>query len=88
MLSPPIGLLEEAHPDAVKTLGASHPFTRDLTNKLAEADVAGGRTRDAVPLLATLSAASLKDTPLTLKVAALQAWFGMDVSLWLLLFGT
>jgi WD40 repeat protein len=37
-----------------------------------------GRTREAVPHLATLSSANPKDTLLSLKVAALQAWFGQD----------
>jgi hypothetical protein len=37
-----------------------------------------GHTREAVPHLATLSSANPKDTLLSLKVAALQAWFGQD----------
>jgi serine/threonine protein kinase/WD40 repeat protein/tetratricopeptide (TPR) repeat protein len=37
-----------------------------------------GRTREAVEHLAALSAANPKDTMLSLKVAALQAWFGQD----------
>jgi WD40 repeat protein len=37
-----------------------------------------GRTREAVPHLATLSAANPQDTILSLKVAALQVWFGQD----------
>ena len=40
-----------------------------------------GRTREAVPHLATLSAANPKDTLLSLKVAALQAWFGQEKEL-------
>src|SRR5260370_3415421 len=40
-----------------------------------------GRTREAVPHLATLSCAKPKDTMLLLKVAALQAWFGQDKEL-------
>jgi serine/threonine protein kinase/WD40 repeat protein len=40
-----------------------------------------GRTREAVPQLATLSAAHPQDTLLSLKVAALQAWFGQDKEL-------
>jgi WD40 repeat protein len=37
-----------------------------------------GRTREAVGHLATVAAASPRDTLLFLKVAALQAWFGQD----------
>jgi tetratricopeptide (TPR) repeat protein len=37
-----------------------------------------GRTREAVPHLAKASSAKPKDTVLSLKVAALQAWFGQD----------
>jgi WD40 repeat protein/tetratricopeptide (TPR) repeat protein len=39
---------------------------------------AAGRLREAVPYLATLSAADPKETVLSLKVATLQAWFGQD----------
>ena len=39
---------------------------------------ATGRTREAIPHLAALSAANPKDTILSLKVAALQAWFGEE----------
>src|SRR5262249_30342551 len=42
---------------------------------------AAGRVREAVPHLATLSAANPKDTVLSLKVATLQAWFGQDKEL-------
>src|SRR5262249_31653256 len=37
-----------------------------------------GRTREAVGPLAKVSAAHPQDTLLSLKVAALQAWFGQD----------
>jgi WD40 repeat protein len=40
-----------------------------------------GRTREAVPYLATASAANPNDTLLSLKVAALQAWFGQEKEL-------
>jgi hypothetical protein len=40
-----------------------------------------GRTREAVGYLAKASAANPKDTNLSLKVAALQAWFGQDQEL-------
>jgi tetratricopeptide (TPR) repeat protein len=46
--------------------------------KLAEACQAAGRTREAVPHLAALSAANPKDTALLLKVAAFQAWFAQQ----------
>jgi eukaryotic-like serine/threonine-protein kinase len=37
-----------------------------------------GRTREAIPHLAKASAANPNDTLLSLKVAALQAWFGQE----------
>jgi tetratricopeptide (TPR) repeat protein len=77
----PIELLEQARDDEVKTLGADHPSTLALTHKLVEAYVTSGRTREAVPLLATESAANPKDTILSMKVAALQAWFGQEKEL-------
>ena len=49
-----------------------------MLTKLAAAYQSAGRTREAVPLLAKASAANPKDTLLSLKVAALQAWFGQD----------
>src|SRR5262249_60492425 len=73
-----IELLEEARKDEVKTLGADDPTTVATTLKLADAYVTSGRTREAVPLLASASSANPKDTILSLKVAALQAWFGQD----------
>jgi WD40 repeat protein/tetratricopeptide (TPR) repeat protein len=77
----PIEILEEARKDEVKTLGADHPTTVATTLKLADAYVAGGRTRESVPLLASASAANPKDTALSIKVAALQAWFGQEKEL-------
>jgi WD40 repeat protein/tetratricopeptide (TPR) repeat protein len=77
----PIELLEQARNDEVKTLGAGHPTTLATTNQLIDAYLAGSRTRDAVPLLATVSSANPSDTLLSLKVAALQAWFGQDKEL-------
>ena len=52
-----------------------------LLTKLAAAYQSAGRTREAVPHLAKASAANPKDTLLSLKVAALQAWFGQDKEL-------
>jgi len=40
-----------------------------------------GHTREAVPFLAKASAVNPKDTILSLKVAALQAWFGQEKEL-------
>ncbi len=57
------------------------PTDDALLIKLANAYQAAGRTREAVPHLATLSSANPKDTNFSLKVAALQAWFGQDKEL-------
>ena len=48
---------------------------------LATAYQSAGRTREAVPHLAKASAANPQDTLLSLKVAALQAWFGQEKEL-------
>jgi hypothetical protein len=40
--------------------------------------VSAGRTREATPHLAQASAADPADTALSMKVAALQAWFGQE----------
>jgi tetratricopeptide (TPR) repeat protein len=77
----PIEILEEARNDEVKTLGADHSTTVATTLKLVEAYVAGGRTRESVPLQASASSADPKDTILALRVAAMQAWFGQDKEL-------
>jgi WD40 repeat protein/tetratricopeptide (TPR) repeat protein len=52
-----------------------------LLPKLAFAYQSAGRMREAVPFLAKASAANPKDTLLSLKVAALQAWFGQEKEL-------
>jgi tetratricopeptide (TPR) repeat protein len=57
------------------------PADGSLSAKLATAFQAAGRTREAVPHLAKASVANPKDTLLWLKVAALQAWFGLDKEL-------
>jgi hypothetical protein len=77
----PIELLEQARNDEVKTLGPNDLTTVATTNKLVDAYESSGRTRDAVPLLVTLSSADPKDQLLSLKVAALQAWFGQEKEL-------
>jgi tetratricopeptide (TPR) repeat protein len=60
-----------------KALGA-RPADTALLTRLAAACGAAGRTREAVPYLAALSAANPEDVILLLKVAALQAWFGEE----------
>ncbi len=54
------------------------PADTALLTKLATAYQSAGRTREAVPHLATLSAANPRDSLLYLKVAGLQAWFGQE----------
>ncbi len=54
---------------------------RALLTKLARAYQAAGRTREAIAYTARTSAANPVDTVLSLKVAALQAWFGQDKEL-------
>jgi WD40 repeat protein len=54
---------------------------RDLLIKLATAYQGAGRTREALPLLVKASTADPKDTLLSLKLAALQAWFGQEKEL-------
>jgi WD40 repeat protein/tetratricopeptide (TPR) repeat protein len=49
-----------------------------LFTKLAIAYESARRTPEAVPYLAKMSAANLEDTMLSLKVAALEAWFGQE----------
>ena len=60
---------------------ADDPADTALMTRLATAYQAAGRTREAVPLLAAASSANPKNTLLSLKVAALQAWFGQDKEL-------
>ena len=62
-------------------LGADHPDTLWSMNNLAESYLAAGRVREALSLMAGCSIAAPKDTMLSLKVAALQAWFGQDKEL-------
>jgi serine/threonine-protein kinase len=61
-----------------RQLVTEQPVQSALLTKLAGVYQSAGRTREAVPLLVTASAANPKDTLLSLKVAALQAWFGQD----------
>jgi serine/threonine-protein kinase len=64
--------------DECRKLIAHQPTDVALLAKLGAIYQSAGRTRQAVPLLATASAANPSDTLLSLKVAALQAWFGQD----------
>src|SRR5262249_17992577 len=57
---------------------AHRPADAALLTKLAAAYQSAGRTREAVPHLATPSSAHPRDTALALGRAARQAWFGMD----------
>ncbi|MGO9469732.1 MAG: protein kinase domain-containing protein [Isosphaeraceae bacterium] len=52
-----------------------------LSTKLATAYQSAGRTREGVAYLAKASAANPNDTLLSLKVAALQAWFRQEKEL-------
>jgi serine/threonine-protein kinase len=61
-----------------RKLVTGQPVDSALLIKLAAVYQSAGRTREAVPLLVTASAANPKDTLLSMKVAALQAWFGQD----------
>ena len=60
---------------------ASQPADGALLTRFGEIHLAAGRTREAIPLLAKASAAIPENTILSLKVAALQAWFGQDAEL-------
>jgi hypothetical protein len=64
-----------------RPLVADQPTDVALLIKLAAAHQGAGRTREGVPYLAQASAADPKDTNLSLKVAALQAWFGQEKDL-------
>ena len=57
------------------------PADRSLVDQTRHGLPAAGRTREAVPHLATASAANPKDTILSLQVAALQAWFAQEKEL-------
>jgi hypothetical protein len=62
-------------------LGRKHPETLAAMKNLARMYQAAGRMRGALRHLATASAANPKDNELSLKVAALQAWFAEDEEL-------
>jgi WD40 repeat protein/tetratricopeptide (TPR) repeat protein len=67
--------------DAYRKVITDRPADVNVLTKLATAYEAAGRTREAVPHLSTLSSVKPADTLLSLKVAALQAWFGQDQEL-------
>jgi hypothetical protein len=60
---------------------AQEPENAALAADLLSADQSAGRTREAIPHLAKASATNPKDTPLSLRVAALQAWFRQEKGL-------
>jgi tetratricopeptide (TPR) repeat protein len=64
-----------------RKLITDRPADGNLLAKLARAYQSAGRTREAVSYLVTASAANPADTVLSLKVAALQAWFGQEKEL-------
>ena len=66
-------------PDPNPTAAAVNPLY--APQDLAQSYINQGLTGKAVPLLRTASAADPNDTRLSLKVAALQAWFGQEKEL-------
>ena len=77
-----IGDLYAAHQDWERAIAEYRKLITDqpadaiLLSKLAAAYESAGRTREAVAHLAKVSAANPQETMLSLKVAALQVWFG------------
>ena len=59
-------------------LGSDHPDTLVSMNNLAMAYEEAGKLDLALPLLAKQSSLNPKDTSLTMKVSALEAWFHRD----------
>jgi len=70
---------EAPAPDPNPTAAAVNPLY--APQDLAQSYINQGLTSKAVPLLLTASAADPNDTLLSLKVAALQAWFGQEKEL-------
>jgi tetratricopeptide (TPR) repeat protein len=62
-------------------LGPDHPDTLTSMSNLANSYLRAGRTTEALSLIAKSSIANPKDTALSLKVAAWQAWFGQEKEL-------
>jgi tetratricopeptide (TPR) repeat protein len=71
---------EQAIAEYLKAI-TGQPANGAVLIKLAATYQAAGRTREAVPYLATASTANPNDTGLFVKVGALQAWFGQDKEL-------
>jgi tetratricopeptide (TPR) repeat protein len=67
--------------DECRKIITDSPTNGALSMKIAAVYQSTGRTREAVPLLASASAINPSDTLLFLKVAALKAWFGQDKDL-------
>ncbi len=67
-------------PNIAEPLPTRRP-TPPCWTKLATAYQEAGRTREAVPVLASKLANDSNDTMLLSKVAALQAWFGQNAEL-------
>ena len=60
---------------------ANQPENSAWATELADIYQEAGRTREAVPYLARVSAADPRNTRLSRKVAALHAWFGQKPEL-------
>jgi tetratricopeptide (TPR) repeat protein len=67
-------ILRQLEPGDVEMI----PANADLLIALAADSQSAGRTRDAVGMLAVASLGKPQDTILSMKVAALQVWFGME----------
>ena len=65
----------------ISQVGCRPAGRRRLVDQTRHGLPVAGRTREGIPYLAKASAADPKDTVLSLKVAALQAWFGQDKEL-------
>ncbi len=69
---------EEALAQSRKDKGSDSKEAAAAAQKLADAYVFVGRSDESLPLLAEISRRSPQDTLLSLKVAALQVWFGRN----------
>jgi eukaryotic-like serine/threonine-protein kinase len=71
-------LREEVLPLLRRVRGPEHPDTVKAGQALADSYLAAGRIQDLLPLLAEASVRNPVNTTATLKLAALQLWFGRD----------
>ncbi|MDG3008416.1 serine/threonine-protein kinase [Paludisphaera mucosa] len=71
-------LLEETLARGKAQFGPDHVYTLESMTSLARVHMAAGRGDRAKALLEECSAASRKEPASSWKVAALQAWFGLD----------